>query len=42
MGAAILYSLYSGKNYQTFSCAIITALTRIAGFAIGVNSKGHG
>lgn len=39
LGAALLYSLYLGKDYQTFSSAIITALTTIAGFAIGVNSK---
>jgi hypothetical protein len=39
LGAALLYSLYLVKDYQTFSSAIITALTTIAGFAIGVNSK---
>jgi len=39
LGAALLYGLYLGKDYQTFSSAIITALITIAGFAIGVNSK---
>lgn len=36
---ALIYSLYLGKDYQTFSSAIITALTTIAGFAIGVNTR---
>ncbi|MEN3049771.1 MAG: hypothetical protein ABC585_05775 [Candidatus Methanosuratincola petrocarbonis] len=39
LGAALLYGLCLGKDYQTFSSAIITALITIAGFAIGVNSK---
>lgn len=39
LGVALLYSLYLGEEYQTFSSAIITALTTIAGFAIGVNTK---
>ncbi|MDI9643749.1 MAG: hypothetical protein QFX35_00835 [Candidatus Verstraetearchaeota archaeon] len=39
LGLALMYSLYLGEKYQTFSSAIITALTTIAGFAIGVNTK---
>lgn len=39
LGAALLYSLSLGSTYQTFSSAIITALTTIAGFAVGANAS---
>jgi len=38
LGAALIYSLSLSKDYQTFSSAIVTSLTTIADFAIGVNS----
>ena len=39
LGCALLYSLYLGSTYQTFSSAIITAMTTIAGFAVGANAS---
>jgi len=38
LGLALIYSLSLGKDYQSFSSAVVTALTTIAGFAIGVNA----
>jgi hypothetical protein len=38
LGAALVYSLYLGPDFQNFSASIVTALTTIAGFAIGVNA----
>jgi hypothetical protein len=38
LGAALIVSLYLGSDYQSFSASIVTALTTIAGFAIGVNA----
>jgi len=38
LGAALLYSLSLGEKYLTFSGSIVTALTTIAGFAVGVNA----
>lgn len=39
LGSALLYSLSLGTSYTTFAGTIITALTTIAGFAVGVNSS---
>jgi hypothetical protein len=39
LGVAMLYSLYKGTDYNSFSTGIVTALTTIAGYAIGVNSS---
>jgi predicted exporter len=38
LGFALAYALYLGTNYTTFAGTIVTALTTIAGFAVGVNS----
>ena len=38
LGIALVYSLHLGTEYQSFSASIVTALTTIAGFAIGVNA----
>jgi len=38
LGLALGYSLYLGKEYQSFASAIVTALTTIAGFAVGANA----
>ena len=38
LGAALWYSLSLGTGYMSFSSAIVTALTTIAGFAVGVNA----
>jgi hypothetical protein len=38
LGAALIVSLYLGTDYQSFSASIVTAMTTIAGFAIGVNA----
>lgn len=38
LGSALLYALSLGTNYTTFAGTIVTALTTIAGFAVGVNS----
>lgn len=38
LGVALVVSLYLGSDYQSFSASIVTALTTIAGFAIGVNA----
>lgn len=38
LGIALVYSLHLGSDYQNFSASIVTALTTIAGFAIGVNA----
>jgi hypothetical protein len=38
LGSALVYSLNLGPDYQSFSASIVTALTTIAGFAIGVNA----
>jgi len=38
LGTALVYSLSKGSDYASFSSAIVTALTTIAGFAVGVNS----
>src|SRR5208337_1249038 len=38
LGVALVYSLSKGTDYTNFSSAIVTALTTIAGFAVGVNS----
>lgn len=37
LGMALGYSLSLGKDYVTFSSSIITAITTIAGFAVGAN-----
>jgi len=37
LGSALIYSLSLGKDYVTFSSSIITAITTIAGFAVGAN-----
>jgi hypothetical protein len=37
LGALGAYSLYLGKDYVTFTSSIVTALTTIAGFAVGAN-----
>jgi uncharacterized BrkB/YihY/UPF0761 family membrane protein len=39
LGIALVYSLSLGKDYLNFSTAIITAVTTIAGFAIGTNAS---
>jgi len=38
LGVALVYSLSLGKDYLSFAAAIVTALTTIAGFAIGANA----
>lgn len=38
LGSALIYSLSLGSAFQSFSASIVTALTTIAGFAIGVNA----
>jgi hypothetical protein len=38
LGTALVYSLNLGKDYLSFSSAIVTALTTIAGFAVGANA----
>lgn len=38
LGIALVYSLSLGTGFQNFSASIVTALTTIAGFAIGVNA----
>jgi hypothetical protein len=38
LGIALVYSLSLGSDFQNFSASIVTALTTIAGFAIGVNA----
>ncbi len=38
LGLGLMYSLSLGKEYQTFASSIITAITTIAGFAVGVNA----
>jgi hypothetical protein len=38
LGVALLYSLSLGKDYLTFAGSVITALTTIAGFAVGANA----
>jgi hypothetical protein len=42
IGFALAYSLYKGSDYMNFSSALVTALTTIAGFAVGVNSGTSG
>ncbi len=42
LGIALLYSLSKGTEYTTFASAIVTALTTIAGFAVGVNAGSPG
>jgi hypothetical protein len=37
LGVALMYSLSLGAAYATFSSSIVTAITTIAGFAVGVN-----
>jgi len=37
LGAALLYSLSLGEKYLALSSSIVTALTTIAGFAVGAN-----
>jgi hypothetical protein len=39
LGAALWASLASGKTDTTFSSGIITAITTIAGFAVGINAS---
>jgi hypothetical protein len=38
LGSALVYSLNLGPDYLSFSASLVTALTTIAGFAIGVNA----
>jgi hypothetical protein len=38
LGGALVFSLSKGTDYTTFASSIVTALTTIAGFAVGVNS----
>ncbi len=38
LGLGLMYSLSLGKEYQSFASSIITAITTIAGFAVGVNA----
>jgi hypothetical protein len=38
LGAALVYSLSLGTGYLDFATAIVTALTTIAGFAVGANA----
>jgi hypothetical protein len=38
LGFALAYALSMGTSYTTFGGTIVTALTTIAGFAIGVNA----
>jgi hypothetical protein len=38
LGLALWYSLSLGSSYTTFASSLVTALTTIAGFAVGVNS----
>ena len=38
LAAALIFSLSLGKDYQSFSSSIVTALTTIAGFAVGANA----
>jgi len=42
LGISLLYSLSKGTDYTTFASAIVTALTTIAGFAVGVNAGNSG
>ena len=37
LGLALGYSLTLGKDYIVFASSIVTALTTIAGFAVGAN-----
>ena len=39
LGIALVVSLTLGSDYLNFASAIVTALTTIAGFAIGVNAS---
>jgi len=39
LGAALVYSLHLGTDFMSFSASIVTAMTTIAGFAIGVNAS---
>lgn len=39
LGSALLYSLMLGKDYVSISNSIITALTSVAGFAVGANAR---
>ena len=39
LGAMGAYSLMLGQAYMTFTSSIVTALTTIAGFAVGANVK---
>jgi len=38
LGVGLIISLLLGTEFQSFSASIVTAMTTIAGFAIGVNS----
>ena len=38
LGLALVLSLSLGSEYLSFAASIVTALTTIAGFAIGVNA----
>ena len=38
LGVALVYALSMGTNYTTFAGSVVTALTTIAGFGVGVNS----
>lgn len=38
LGISLIYSLSLGKDYLSFASAIVTALTTIAGFAVGANA----
>lgn len=42
LGAALGASLYLGTNYTTFASSIVSALTTIAGFAVGINATQSG
>jgi hypothetical protein len=39
LGVGLIISLLLGTEFQSFSASIVTAMTTIAGFAIGVNSE---
>ena len=39
LGAALAASLYLGTGYMSFSTGVVTALTTIAGYAVGVNAS---